>query len=257
MWRALPDQPDQPDQREDGGSGDATMSALVASSAADPIDNDAVEWHEPGSSNIAAPTEPPIIDSPSIAAGLPDDGHPVVASEPHAPRFATGATSRKSWLRRPFDRQRPIRTPRLTLPIACVAMAALAAALLMWRTEVVRLMPQTAGFYSLIGLEVNLRGLAIRDVKVGTETVDNKPVLVIEGNIVGMARRAVELPRLRFALRDAEGREIYAWNTVLEQASLRPGEHAAFRSRLAAPPPEGRAVEVRFFHRHDLAAGGV
>ncbi len=257
VWRALPDQPGRPD---DGANGDATMPALASASAADHIDHDAVEWHEPGPADIAAPAEPPIIDSPSIAAGLPGDGHAIVASEVgdhHGPRFATGAAPRKSWLRWPFNRRRPVRTPRLTLPMACVVMAALAAALVMWRAEIVRLMPQTASFYRLIGLEVNLRGLAIRDVKVSTETVDNKPVLVIEGDIVGLARRAVELPRLRFALRDANGREIYAWNTVLEQASLRPGERAAFRSRLAAPPPEGRAVEVRFFNRHDLAAGGM
>lgn len=254
MWRALPDQSEQPD---DNGSGDAMMPTLTTASAADPIDNDAVEWHEPGLSDITAPAEPPIIDSPSIAAGLPGDGAPAAAGKSQVPRFAADTPPRKTWLRRPFDRQRPIHTRRLTLPIACVAMAALVAALLMWRAEIVRLMPQTAGFYNLIGLEVNLRGLAIRGVKVGTETVDNKPVLVIEGDIVGLARRAVELPRLRFALRDAQGREIYAWNTVLEQTALRPGERAAFRSRLAAPPPEGRTVEVRFFNRHDLAAGGV
>jgi hypothetical protein len=136
-------------------------------------------------------------------------------------------------------------------------MAALAAAVVMWRVEIVRLLPQTATFYRLIGLEVNLRGLAIKDVKIGTETVDNKPVLVIEGNIVDVARRTVELPRLRFVVRDAKGAEIYAWNAVLEQASLKPGEKAWFRSRLAAPPLEGRHIDVRFFNRHDLAAGGV
>jgi hypothetical protein len=125
----------------------------------------------------------------------------------------------------------------------------------MWRAEIVRLLPQTALFYRLIGLEVNLRGLAIKDVKVSTETVDNKPVLVIEGNIVDIARRTIELPRLRFAVRDAKGTEIYAWNAVLEQTSVKPGEKAGFRSRLAAPPPEGRHIDVRFFNRHDLAAG--
>jgi hypothetical protein len=136
-------------------------------------------------------------------------------------------------------------------------MAALAAAVVMWRVEIVRLLPQTATFYRLIGIEVNLRGLAIKDVKISTETVDNKPVLVIEGNVVDVARKTVELPRLRFVVRDARGAEIYAWNAVLEQASLKPGEKAWFRSRLAAPPPEGRHIDVRFFNRHDLAAGGV
>ena len=44
-----------------------------------------------------------------------------------------------------------------------------------------RLLPQTATFYTMVGLEVNLRGLAFKDIKITNETVDGKPVLVIEG----------------------------------------------------------------------------
>ena len=47
------------------------------------------------------------------------------------------------------------------------------------------LLPQTATFYKMVGLEVNLRGLAFKDIKISNETVDGKPVLVIEGTIVG------------------------------------------------------------------------
>jgi hypothetical protein len=126
-----------------------------------------------------------------------------------------------------------------------------------WRADVVRLMPQTASFYKLVGLEVNLRGLSFKDLKVATETVDGKPVLVIEGMIVSTTKKAVDLPRLRFSVRDAQGTEIYAWNAVLEQAVLKPGERAAFKSRLASPPPEGRNIDIRFFNRRDLAAGNA
>ena len=136
-------------------------------------------------------------------------------------------------------------------------MAALAIALIVWRADMVRLMPQTAAFYRLAGLDVNLRGLAFKDVKVSTETVEGKPVLVIEGAIVGQTRKAVDLPRLRFGVRDAQGAEIYAWNTVLEQTVLQPGERVLFKSRLASPPPEGRNIDIRFFNRRDIAAGGA
>ena len=66
-------------------------------------------------------------------------------------------------------------------------MGALVLALLIWRVDVVRLLPQTAAFYRMVGLEVNLRGLMFKDVKITTETVDGKPVLVIEGVITGEA----------------------------------------------------------------------
>ena len=143
--------------------------------------------------------------------------------------------------------------PSVGLPTACAAMGALILALMIWRADVVRLLPQTATFYRMVGLEVNLRGLAFKDIKITNETVDGKPVLVIEGAIVGETKKPVELPRLRFSVRDAQGAEIYAWNAVLEQPVLKPGERAYFKSRLASPPPEGRNIDVRFFNKRDLA----
>jgi len=104
---------------------------------------------------------------------------------------------------------------------------------------------------------VNLRGVSFKDVKVSTETVEGKPVLVIEGVIVGETRKPVELPRLRFSVRDAQGSEIYAWNTVLDQTTLQPGERAWFKSRLASPPAEGKSIDIRFFNKRDVAGGSV
>jgi hypothetical protein len=165
--------------------------------------------------------------------------------------------SRLQKLLGPVARLRVPGKSSVSLPTACAAMGALVLALVIWRVDVVRLLPQTAGFYKMVGLEVNLRGLMFKDVKITSETVEGKPVLVIEGVIVGEASKPVELPRLRFSVRDAQGAEIYAWNAVLEQPILRPGEKAWFKSRLASPPPEGRNIDVRFFNKRDLAGGNI
>jgi hypothetical protein len=109
----------------------------------------------------------------------------------------------------------------------------------------------------MVGLEVNLRGLTFKDVKISTESVEGRSVLVIEGAISGESRKPVELPRLRFSVRDAQGAEIYAWNAVLEKPVLQPGERAWFKSRLASPPPEGRNIDIRFFNKRDLASGSA
>ena len=95
---------------------------------------------------------------------------------------------------------------RIGLPTACAAMGALLLALVIWRADVVRLLPQTATFYRMVGLDVNLRGLAFKDIKITNETVEGKPVLVIEGMIVGETRKPVELPRLRFSRSRRAGR---------------------------------------------------
>jgi len=94
-------------------------------------------------------------------------------------------------------------------------------------------------------------------VKVTTETVEGKQVLVIEGAIVSETRRPADVPRLRFSVRDAQGAEIYAWNTVLEQTMLKPGDRTLFKSRLASPPAEGRSIDIRFFNKHDIAGGSA
>jgi hypothetical protein len=209
------------------------------------------------------PQETPEVDSPSISADWPVDGAPqhgadwpsIAQDEIHDSKPARPSRLR-SLLRRPAFLRMPGK-PMVSLPTVCAAMGALVLALFIWRVDVVRLLPQTAAFYKLVGLDVNLRGLVFKDVKVTTETVEGKPVLVIEGVIVGEAPRPVELPRLRFSVRDAQGAEIYAWNAVLEQAVLKPGEKAWFKSRLASPPPEGRNVDVRFFNRRDVTAGNI
>jgi hypothetical protein len=227
----------------------------------------AAEWDALAREDSGAPQETPHVDSPSIASDWPasaedagtDADWPSVARNDRHDTDATDRrrTSRFRTLLRPTALFRRPGKPSVSLPTACAAMGALVLALLIWRVDVVRLLPQTAAFYKLVGLDVNLRGLQFKDVKITSETVEGKPVLVIEGVITGEASKPVELPRLRFSVRDAQGAEIYAWNTVLEQPVLKPGEKAWFKSRLASPPPEGRNIDVRFFSKRDLAGGRV
>lgn len=240
----------------------ATAPTLAYESAGS---NLADEWEAMGREEADTT---PVVESPSISADLPADGEaatewPAVA-EADAAAHADTRDARKRRFRLPrFPRLfRLPSLPRIpfmpvigALPTTCAAMGALIIALFVWRNDVVRLLPQTALFYKMVGLDVNLRGLAFKDLKITNETVDGKPVLVIEGMIVGQTRKSVELPRLRFSVRDAQGAEIYAWNAVLEQPVLNPGERAFFKSRLASPPPEGRNIDVRFFNKRDLTGG--
>lgn len=204
-----------------------------------------------------AGTHAPLIDSPPLAAGWPDDAG---AGEVNEADWDIPADDEpRSWFRRLLKRPASSQGGKsvFNLPATTAAMAALVIALVVWRADVVRLMPQTATFYKMAGLDVNLRGVAFGDLKVATETVEGKPVLVIEGIVVSTSRKPVDLPRLRFSVRDAQGAEIYAWNALLDQTVLKPGERAAFKSRLASPPPEGRNIDIRFFNRRDIAAGNA
>jgi predicted Zn finger-like uncharacterized protein len=124
-----------------------------------------------------------------------------------------------------------------------------------WRKDVVRLLPQTASFYALMGLSVNVRGLAFEGVATSTEQHDGVPILVVEGHIVNDAGNIANVPRLKLAVRNAAREEIYSWTAAPPRARLSPGEAVAFRTRLASPPPDSRDVLVRFVNRRDIVAG--
>jgi predicted Zn finger-like uncharacterized protein len=231
------------------------MAAAAGSAEADA----AAEWEAMARADGGAPVvaSPPIagdwVEGDSGASQAGDDWQAMARDDA---LDAEISRQRSGWLSRRGNRSAGGRGKSL-MPAVCAAMGALVLALVIWRADVVRLMPQTASFYKMVGLDVNLRGLVFKDVKVTTETVEGKPVLVIEGVIVGDTRKTVEIPRLRFSVRDAQGAEIYAWNTVLEQTTLQPGDHASFKSRLASPPAEGKSIDVRFFNKRDIAGGSV
>jgi predicted Zn finger-like uncharacterized protein len=222
-------------------------------------DNSIGQQHAP---EVESPGTP-MIESPPLAAEWPtaETGKELVPVQTAPAQVIEMAQmpprERRGQGRRKSKERRSGSLAGMRLPTSVAAMGALIAALLVWRGDVVRLMPQTAMFYKTIGLDVNLRGLSFRDVKLGNETVDGKPVLIIEGVILDELTRPLEIPRLRFVVRDAKGTAVYAWNTAPEQAVIQPGERVAFRSRLAQPPEDAHSIDVRFFNKRDLAAGAA
>lgn len=209
-------------------------------------------------STAAGDIEPPQIESPSLAVDWPsEEGRELVTMrEAGFGALVEAQANEPAFPPKPV-RAKPKKKARSMLPTAALAMSALLAALLVWRAEMVRLMPQTAGFYRIIGLDVNQRGLKFRDVRLSTETVEGTPVLIVEGNIESLRRAPVAIPVLHFAVRNAQGATIYGWNTQLDQTALKPGETAPFRSRLASPPADAHSIDVRFLHKRDLATGAA
>ena len=151
--------------------------------------------------------------------------------------------------------QRSLVQRLFSLPMLIVTCLIILAAALQWRVAMVKHFPQTASLYAAIGLPVNLRGLIFENVRSTGEFHDGIMVLVIEGTIVNLTPRTLEVPRLRLALRNGAGHEVYAWTALPPKTQLGSGNALPFRARLASPPPDGRDVIVRFFTRRDVVAG--
>ena len=217
---------------------------------------------EPAGAEMAAgePVAAVEVEAPSIAPVDLDDGRPPIEveadhaaeedAEPLENIETYAARRNKRGLRRPSWHW-----PLSNLQSGILGLLIVDAILVGWRNDVVRILPQTASFYSMLGLSVNLRGLAFDSITTITEQNEGVPILVVEGGVVNNTRKIVDVPRLKFVVRNAANEEVYSWTAVAPRATLPPGEAVAFRSRLASPPTDGRDVLVRFVTRHDIIAG--
>jgi predicted Zn finger-like uncharacterized protein len=178
----------------------------------------------------------------------------VTAEGPRAPLVVEAEAAREAPLAETTPRRsrpRRLRLPRLVTPrligpvVALLALALLGAAVL-FRANVVARLPETARLYASVGLAVNLRGLEFREVSADLMEASRAGSLVVEGEIVNVSRSPQAVPPIETAIRDANGRTVYRWTSEPPAERVGPGETVRFRSRLAAPPPEGRAVFVRF-----------
>lgn len=205
------------------------------------------------STNALALTDAPPIapqEQGDPAAGTPqkfDPGVPDQIETIAARRVRQTYTDRKD--------KRSVLQRLFSLPMLIVVLLAVVLGALNWRAAVVRQFPQTASLYSAIGLPVNLRGLTFEDVKSTSEIHDGVMVMVVEGMIVNLTRHTLEVPRLRLALRNGTGHEVYAWTARPAKTTLGSGNGLPFRARLASPPPDGRDVIVRFLNKRDVGAG--
>jgi predicted Zn finger-like uncharacterized protein len=221
----------------------------------------ASEEAEAGLSALAQ-TEVATESQPSLDPALLSEIAAVVAAVPDAapseeesadraepPRGAKIVTKPRGKAPKP-ERKRGIRASMLLLAASLLLMIGA----VHQREMLVRRVPQTAALFQLIGLPVNLRGIEIRNV--ASRMIDDNGIniLVIDGDLVNVTRKTVDVPRLRLSVTSDKGEEIYVWTVQSDKPSLGPGETVNFRRRLAAPPQEGQGVRVRFLRRTDTTA---
>jgi predicted Zn finger-like uncharacterized protein len=205
---------------------------------------------------------PPLQGSPRLALDKIVAGLAGVRTVQIGPPDASGyAAARVDWrsamlsLFARYEAGRPRHGWRLSLSRAHLLIVALLVAdatIIGLRGQVTWLMPQTASFYSAFGLPVDLYALRFDNVAAVAERRDAKPVLVVNGKISNSRTRTETVPRLRFAVRDADHQEIFSWSAAPVRDNLGARESIQFRSELALPPPDTRDVVVRFDHDDGL-----
>lgn len=149
-----------------------------------------------------------------------------------------------------FDAQRNDRSGRWPVVLGLLAVATIGA--VGARTPIVRLAPRAAALFELVGLPVNLSGVALERVGARIAFDGDRRILVVEGELVNAGDRAEIARPLLVAVRGADDELLYSWTTRAPQRQVSGGERAAFVARLAAPPANAASVLVEF----DRTEGG-
>ena len=117
------------------------------------------------------------------------------------------------------------------------------------RETVVAWWPPSAALFELAGLSVETvgDGLEIRNITSTQEIEDDKPTLIVAGEVINVSSRPIDVPKMRGSLLDVRQREVYAWVITPTQQRLAPGQAMVFDTSVREPPVTVRRIAVAFF----------
>ena len=117
-------------------------------------------------------------------------------------------------------------------------------ALIFARRHVATIWPSAGGLYASIGLPVEAAGAGLTIEQIAAvRTADG---LMIHGEIANPGSRALDVPRLRVALRNAAAQEVQLEIVDPPKARLQPGEIVHFATLFAHPADAATGVVVTF-----------
>ncbi|HEY1838013.1 MAG TPA: DUF3426 domain-containing protein [Rhizomicrobium sp.] len=202
-------------------------------------------WHQVAPTSEPEP-RPETIEPPASAApdAVGESEPQLAADEPAAEATAIAAPP-------PATKKPRTQTPQhigmiagwlgLVILILVIGWCALA-----YRQQIATAWPQAGSLYSALGMSVNTRGLDFVDVALHRQSEDGRPVWAVTGKLVNVSGQDQTVPPIEVMLTDKNKRVLYHWRFNSGVAVLKPGQTAAFLTRLSSPPTGARHLELRF-----------
>ncbi len=176
----------------------------------------------------------------------PEDQPPHVELTGPEPEKRSGTIERGGLPAIPPKRRRRGAVVALLVLLLILAVAGWGAIFL--RDQVMAAFPQTAKIYSRLGLAAGRSesgaGLVLRDIVPRRTTVNDQPLLVIDGTIVNLSSLTRRLPTLKATLRDANDKPLASWTFSAGASEIAPGASVPFHTTYAQPMPEATGVVV-------------
>jgi len=137
-------------------------------------------------------------------------------------------------------------SPALVATMSVIAALAVAAgAAVIFRQQVVGVVPATAPVFAAIGLPVNTLGL-VMDAKLQAGFQAGKPVLSVTGSIRNVNKVPTEAPPIRIGLLDRNGKVLAGMLAQPLNAKIPPGAIRYFAISLPDPPSGAHDVDIAF-----------
>lgn len=122
----------------------------------------------------------------------------------------------------------------------------LAVGSVIFRADVVRLFPGTAGAYAFVRIPVNPTGLAIEAVQGGPGLQEGRAALKVSGVERNVETGARDAAPLRISLLDKASHKLASTVVTPSSGAIQPGETRAFTAAFIDPPLEAAAFQVEF-----------
>lgn len=166
------------------------------------------------------------------------DGEP---AEPTAPELPKAFRARQQQKRK----MREAAVAGVVWGGLAASFAALLGAAYLFRVDVVKLYPSTAGAYAAVGVPVNPTGLEFEKIK-ADPAADGLPAVVVSGLVRNVETEVAAVPPVLVALLDKGGKRLSTRVVKLSSASIAPGKALSFSVALADPDATTATVEATF-----------
>jgi predicted Zn finger-like uncharacterized protein len=114
------------------------------------------------------------------------------------------------------------------------------------RVSIVKAIPSMAGVYSVLGMDVNVRGLTFTNVQQKWVIEDNRLLLKVQGEVTNLTNRYKTLPPMVFGAVGTDKKEIFRWVMRVRKKPLLPGEKAPFMAMVPLPPKQAKHLFISF-----------
>ncbi|WP_269716592.1 DUF3426 domain-containing protein [Caulobacter sp. NIBR2454] len=115
-----------------------------------------------------------------------------------------------------------------------------------FRADVARVWPRTAGVYDLIGMPVNNVGLIIEGLKAQPSLEGGHAALTVTGVIRNIRATPVVSPPLQVSLLNPQGKRVAGKLAAAADPTIPAGEVRHFAIVILDPPSTARDLEIRF-----------